>query len=181
MKFNEYVQLAVRTESKVNPKTGSTFSSNERMLHAGLGLATESGELLDAIKKEMYYGKSLDTVNVKEELGDLCWYLALAFDVLGTIPQVGTLNDKFDAYEQSIILNGLTTAFLLACHSQKIELDPLVDILKRVICLCNAFGFTLADVMKTNIEKLMIRYPNKFEAEKALNRDLQTERQVLER
>jgi NTP pyrophosphatase (non-canonical NTP hydrolase) len=56
---------------------------NIRLLHAGIGLATESGEFLDALKKHIYYGKELDTVNLLEEAGDLCWYLALAIDALG--------------------------------------------------------------------------------------------------
>ena len=45
--------------------------------HGILGIATEAGELLDALKKGIYYGKPLDPVNIKEECGDLFWYLAL--------------------------------------------------------------------------------------------------------
>ena len=48
-----------------------------RLLHAAMGLATESGELLDALKKHIFYGKKLDLVNVREELGDIFWYAAL--------------------------------------------------------------------------------------------------------
>ena len=56
---------------------------NQRLLHAGIGLATESGEFLDALKKHMFYGKELDTVNLAEEMGDLFWYCALIADELG--------------------------------------------------------------------------------------------------
>lgn len=51
-----------------------------RLLHAGMGLATESGEFVDMLKKHILYGKSLDEVNLAEELGDLFWYAALACD-----------------------------------------------------------------------------------------------------
>lgn len=66
---------------------------NPDLMHAAIGLATESGELLDAIKKCVFYGKPLDVVNVKEELGDLLWYLAVACHATGTtIDEVGSLN-----------------------------------------------------------------------------------------
>ena len=54
-----------------------------RLLHAAIGLATESGETLDALKKHVFYGKELDKVNLKEEMGDLLWYLAVMADSLG--------------------------------------------------------------------------------------------------
>ena len=57
---------------------------DDRLLHAGIGIATESGEFLDALKKHVFYGKDLDRVNLKEELGDLLWYIAIAMDELGT-------------------------------------------------------------------------------------------------
>jgi NTP pyrophosphatase (non-canonical NTP hydrolase) len=78
--MKNYIELAVRTE-------GDIFNIQEgdaRLLHAGIGLATESGEFLDALKKHLFYGGDLDKVNLKEELGDLLWYIALACDELGT-------------------------------------------------------------------------------------------------
>lgn len=77
--MKDYIQNAVKTESIHFNVTG-----RERLLHAGIGLATESGEFLDALKKSIFYGKELDTVNLKEELGDVLWYMAIAMDVLGT-------------------------------------------------------------------------------------------------
>lgn len=44
-------------------------------LHMGVGVCTEAGELLDAFKKWVFYGRSLDIDNVKEELGDIEFYL----------------------------------------------------------------------------------------------------------
>ena len=55
-----------------------------RLLHAAMGLCTESGEFMDMMKKHILYGKPLDEVNLKEELGDLEWYIALAIDELHT-------------------------------------------------------------------------------------------------
>lgn len=53
------------------------------LLHGAIGLATEAGELLDALKRAMYYGARLDRTNIIEELGDLEWYLALIREALG--------------------------------------------------------------------------------------------------
>lgn len=55
-----------------------------RLLHAAMGLCTESGEFMDMMKKHILYGKPIDNVNLKEELGDLEWYVALAIDELKT-------------------------------------------------------------------------------------------------
>lgn len=51
---------------------GSQLEDN---LHMVLGMVTETGELADTFKKLMAYGKEVDWVNVKEELGDLMWYV----------------------------------------------------------------------------------------------------------
>jgi NTP pyrophosphatase (non-canonical NTP hydrolase) len=44
-------------------------------LHAALGTCGEAGELADAIKKEIIYGKPMDRANIVEELGDLRFYI----------------------------------------------------------------------------------------------------------
>jgi NTP pyrophosphatase (non-canonical NTP hydrolase) len=40
-----------------------------------LGLAGETGEVVDQIKKHVYHGHELDRGELIKELGDLCWYL----------------------------------------------------------------------------------------------------------
>lgn len=53
------------------------------LVHAALGIAGEAGELVDAIKKHLIYGKPLDRENVIEELGDLRFYIQAMQNVLG--------------------------------------------------------------------------------------------------
>jgi len=43
--------------------------------HMATGVAGESGELIDAVKKHVAYNKAIDRENVIEELGDLEFYL----------------------------------------------------------------------------------------------------------
>ena len=50
-------------------------STVEDRLHAAVGISGEAGELLDAVKKNWVYNKELDSENVKEELGDLMFYI----------------------------------------------------------------------------------------------------------
>ena len=57
--------------------------STVRLLHASLGVVTESAEFADVIKKHVYYGKPLDKLHLKEELGDILYYCAIAADALG--------------------------------------------------------------------------------------------------
>jgi NTP pyrophosphatase (non-canonical NTP hydrolase) len=45
------------------------------ILHMGVGVAGEGGELLDAIKRWTIYQKPLDRENVIEELGDLKFFI----------------------------------------------------------------------------------------------------------
>lgn len=55
-----------------------TLSTNfEVELHCCTGIFTEGGELADAYKKHIWYGRDLDIKNVKEEIGDLLWYLGV--------------------------------------------------------------------------------------------------------
>lgn len=93
-------------------------------IHMVLGMITETGELADVFKKNMAYNKDIDWVNVKEEIGDLMFYVAN---------------------------------------------------------FCNINHFDLEQIMETNIEKLRARYPEKFTSENALNRNIDKERQILEK
>lgn len=52
-------------------------------LHMAVGISGEAGELLDAIKKSVIYGKKLDLENVKEEIGDLEFYITGLRTALG--------------------------------------------------------------------------------------------------
>jgi len=73
MNNKEYIENVLKTES-------SNFfmeKVDRRLLHGIIGVSTEAGELLDALKKALFYGKSIDLVNIKEECGDLLWYISL--------------------------------------------------------------------------------------------------------
>ncbi len=84
METQEYIKNAIKTESRDFSAIGDRLQSveNQRLLHGGIGLATEAGEFLDALKKHVFYGKELDKVNLREEMGDIFWYCAIIADQL---------------------------------------------------------------------------------------------------
>jgi NTP pyrophosphatase (non-canonical NTP hydrolase) len=59
----------------------------ENLIHIILGINTEIDEMIDGIIKN-------DFVNVKEELGDISWYCALAFDTLNKLPSKIEMDEK---------------------------------------------------------------------------------------
>jgi NTP pyrophosphatase (non-canonical NTP hydrolase) len=116
MKINQYQEEAKRTLAS----TGSRLADE---LHMAMGMVTEAGELIDVYKKNLAYKKEIDYVNLKEELGDILWYIAN---------------------------------------------------------LCNINDWDIEDVLEININKLKVRYPEKFTQENAINRNLEEERKTLE-
>ena len=102
----------------------SKHSKELDILHCLIGIQTEVGELVDAYKKNIYYGKELDKTNVSEEFGDIHWYLA-----------------------------------------NLAELE----------------GIDVGRSLQNNINKLKIRFPEKFSEQNAIVRNLDAERVELEK
>ena len=88
---DSYIMQAMQTKSDQFNFTPTPQHCD--LLHAAMGISTEAGELLDALKKAIFYGKPLDSVNLKEEVGDVMWYIAIACHALGiSIEQVCAMN-----------------------------------------------------------------------------------------
>lgn len=94
-------------------KAKRTLSTEEDYLeHMVYGLVTESGEILDALKKHKFYGRDLNIQNIKEELGDLEWYLAQLYNIIGysreqaKIDNIEKLKKRYpDKFEDVIVRN----------------------------------------------------------------------------
>ena len=59
----------------------------EMNMHAALGVCGEAGELADAVKKHVVYGKPVDRANLVEELGDLQFYIQEIMNLHRITPQ----------------------------------------------------------------------------------------------
>lgn len=115
MDANKYQEAALRTASSIKPK--------DLVLNGTLGLAGESGEVADLVKKHLFQGHQLNKKKLADELGDVCWYIAIA---------------------------------------------------------AKGLGYTLGEIMEMNIDKLKKRYPNGFEAERSLYREIYKEEEYEE-
>lgn len=195
----EYATLA-RVTLKELP-----FASH--LVHMALGVAGEVGEIIDAVKKVLIYGKAPDTINFKEEVGDITWYIACLLKELAVDPLVmqrfldrgvvagKTIQAKIAAEAPSSMELGRV---VLHINKEVAELAfDLAQLSEEGVATSVAIGFIerlsnftgviagLVDVdvsqaMERNIEKLKERYGDKFSAHAALNRDLGAERRVLE-
>lgn len=179
--FKQYVPLAVRTLNDLGSETKNSF-------HMKSGMATELGEILDPIKKHVAYGKELDVINIKEEVGDLLWYFACNLHLTTENEEV---LEKICEPIDKIFLNSFKKENKIEKFkdNQKESLTILTNISNGISievvpyymsAICKMFDIDIFEAMTLNIEKLKKRFPNKFEKEKAVKRDTETERKVLE-
>ncbi len=74
MKANEYQKLAERT---LSDHPDFQLSDEETMITwNAMGLAGESGEVADLVKKGIFHQRGLDREALIRELGDVLWYLS---------------------------------------------------------------------------------------------------------
>lgn len=78
MKFNEYQEAAERTANR-----GPENTAEGRFTNFAFGLAGETGEVIDCLKKHLFHGHPLDREKLKIELGDLLWYIATTATTAG--------------------------------------------------------------------------------------------------
>jgi hypothetical protein len=153
MKFNEYLPLAMRTNS---PETGHHGQESLDFMHGAAGLVTELLELEEAE----------DELNAMEEAGDCAWFIALMcnaidYDFTGRIigksilthPEIGLLDiaKRWFAYGKLSDNHKSEAKFLLQYIYEKLNMQ--------------------SEILEANIKKLKARYPNKFSQDDALNRD----------
>jgi NTP pyrophosphatase (non-canonical NTP hydrolase) len=174
--MDDYIKKATRTESM------DLFSvENPRLLHAAIGIMTESAELLLAPEG--------DTTNVKEELGDVLWYVAIAADEMQvTFDQLKLLGDEIAQDHPLRYLLGSAGSALdvikrglfygITIDTRRLGKN-LGSILLAIEVLAEAEGWTMSDLQEANIAKLTKRFPDKFTTEAAVNRDVEAEREVL--
>jgi len=84
-KYSEFVDAVTSKESKDNNDftyrwttlVNQRDANLPRLLTASIGLASETGEFSEIVKKIVFQGKPLDDDNIfhmKRELGDIIWY-----------------------------------------------------------------------------------------------------------
>lgn len=88
---SEYQKLCKRTEcpqpvvyqKDTKDPWIQTLIDKPALLHGALGIASEGGELLAEMQRWIWYKKDLNETNIKEEIGDVLWYVAEICNALG--------------------------------------------------------------------------------------------------
>jgi len=184
----EYQGLAARTCPTLEGE-----GVNER--HMNLGVITEIGEAMDIFKKFLAYKKPMDLVNLGEELADMAWYIVnkCRFEEL-------ILDDNFDevlAETKELVEERM---FTKADLPAELKAEAILTLILVPYCaptnnmfsapivqlamlhhIASWFDLDFFQCLTNNIEKLKVRYPEKFTEEAAQNRDLEAERAELEK
>ncbi len=88
MDWSEYTRLAERTANR-----GPSDTDERRLVNFSMGLAGEAGEVVDAVKKVVFHGHQIDVGKMRDELGDVLWYLAMTAQTIGlTLEEVAEAN-----------------------------------------------------------------------------------------
>lgn len=168
--FEQYAGLAVRTAKSLPMK--------EQITHAKWGLCTEAGELLDLYKRTVVYGKPFDKANLIEEIGDMCWYIALyvhTCEVSFAEPAMPTI--PVDTGFEHATLEELCKLSSAGLGLGVMPVGRLLDVIPN---FCAMAGVDFWGCLGTNILKLAKRYGDKYTDQAALMRNLEAERGLLE-
>ena len=189
MNLNEYTQAAIRTESLID---NVTVESNKLAIVANLFI--HAGNLLDMIKKNAFYGKPIDVEVWNRHMASAhglsgCDNATLdhtdtdlrTSDLLPVDPRifhavVGIATEGTELVEALMeVVSGISTL-----DTVNLKEEGLGDVCWYQAILADALGADWEQNLETNIAKLRKRYPDKFTSENAINRDLVTEREILE-
>jgi len=154
MNIKEYVNLAKRT-MKVD-------MSNDDL---EMGIIGEFGEFVETIKKELFHHHREPEKMIKES-GDFLWYYLIYCER-------HNINVDYVEYnkEKKIKLM-LTIKYIF--HNIDLLLfgrgfDPS-SIYSCIVEILNHYDISIEDVFKKNIDKLKLRYPDKYEDQLSINR-----------
>lgn len=185
--LKEYVEKATQTESRVDEVV-----VDPQFYASVVQVMIAAGNMLDQIKKHVFYQREYDTDKLVAEFTNIV-------GSLDDLKQAVVNIKSGDAVEAGIQINprlfhsvvGLTTETteLLEGVTQP-EFD-LVNFIEELGDLnwyqaigIDAYDLSFEDILETNIKKLQssdkARYKDGFSADDANNRDIEAEREVLE-
>lgn len=183
MDLNEFIEKALITESTVD-----TVEANYYLLADTILLITAAGGVLDLIKKNTFYGRPFDHNKLTRNLKAI----EFASKRLQGSKNADLDNDRTQ-FDQ---INPRLFHSIVGVATESVELLEALDIRDGTLDTVNvleeygdidwykAIGIDELDgdweqILSTIIDKLQARYNGAFSAEKANNRDLEQERQVL--
>lgn len=183
----DFIPFALRTESVVAPLT-----LDHHVFSAVLAASVAAGNLADFLKKKAAYNKPIDLVKWQA-------YVAQMAAAANYLKNISTQDDFNDPTGSTINLDtrifhgviGLFTESTELMEAMQTALDEgkwdIVNLKEEIAdsewykaILVDALGCEIEDLQRTVIEKLRLRYPDKYTDSAAINRDLIAERELLE-
>jgi hypothetical protein len=169
-----------KTYLEASARTASTQFHEDKitpaMVEMALQEAIATGNMLDAIKKGLYYGKSLPdnhpALDNKFNETDLD-LRANDQDILHAALCIYT--------EATEMLEAIYLSMKGAEFDKVNAAEELGDAEWYMAMLYRSLEETPENVKRVNIDKLRHRYPEKFRSMDAIDRDLDTEREILEK
>lgn len=183
MNTHEFTEKALRTESIVE-----RVVANKTELNYVLGAFVTITEMLDCLKKKIYYNNSEKYNSEFHDLAQRLQFLTACSDRHHDIPENEVL-DIDPRLFHGVIGAATESGELVEALQKAINGDDadLINIMEEVgdsmwyfAILADTMGISIETAMERVIAKLKKRYPEKYTDDLAENRDLAAERAVLE-
>lgn len=176
MDFETYTKHVLRTVNK-------DLTEKELLCMAVMGMCGELGELYELVHADKVVDVT-KSVLIEKEAGDFLWYFALLTHTTGCtdVSESPTMFIEGDAVEslQNLSQDVFTATDIIkkhVFHNKPINFSSGSDWHRLVYLIFERFKvFTalnnvgLQQVMQTNVNKLIARYPDGFDVERANNR-----------
>lgn len=166
-----YRTLVTNLESKPDQSIKNSICEKSGDLLYHLSTVQYISEHLDGLKKSVFYkkehSKKYTDLTPEEEILTKDENVRLLHGIIGLTTEVGELIKAYlDMLDGELDLVNLK--------------EEMGDLRWYQELIYDVISTTDEEVVKKNMEKLQARYGEKFSSEKALNRDLDKERDVLE-
>lgn len=193
MDLKQFTKDAIRTESTIE-----SVETNEQVLKSIIEIFIASGNLLDMVKKNAFYGKEVEDFN----------YVKRIKEIENAVRDLQTSGEKdYITYYNRITDNkteiDINSRLFHGVVGVATESTEMVEALEETMkgenpvdwtnvgeengdiawyqaILMDELNMDWEDVLVAVIAKLKKRYPNKFTSEDAINRNLDDERAILE-
>lgn len=150
-------------------------------IHMVLGIYSEVFEELGyAVEKQ-------DKINIAEELADTQWYAVNYCNIWDIqLPSEIIIDTTVDEVEYFVSFGKIADLDKkLLAYGKEVNLQQRIDCILNILyfteCVAKHHSIDMDLARTNNIAKLKLRFPDKFTEENAINRDLEKEREILER
>jgi NTP pyrophosphatase (non-canonical NTP hydrolase) len=198
MNWIDYLPLAEKT---LSTQFNCEDDFHQKLLHAIIGSLTEVEEILENYEDSELVVDIDKQGSVAEESADIFWYLSILFRELEIrnynykLSKVISKQTKDDNFKIDTPFNTLLSFTKVSLkfldllkkkiyYNKEIPNDVMIDYSIKMHSLlkhyCSQYNTDIDTILEKNISKLKARYGEKFSSEKAINRDLEVERKILE-